>query len=147
MTEPTADTWHRDVIVLRTIVPALDTQSIVTTDAVAAELALPEPEVKLAMRNLHRGGQIVAHVVHDGGGDWDIWASDVTRDGLERSGAWPTPDGAADRIIAALEEIEANTDDEDTRSRVRKILDAAAGNGKQILVGVAAAAITGQLPS
>jgi len=145
MTEPPVDTWQRDVSVLRAIVPALDTQSLAMTDAIAEDLGLPERDVKLAMRNLHRGGQVVAHIMHDGGGDWDIWASDVTRDGLERSGAWPTPETAVDRLVAALEQIAQNTDDEEERTRLQQFAAFLKTGGKQVGLSLVTSVLTGQV--
>ena len=49
-------------------------------------------------------------------------------------------------MITALEAIADNTDDEDTRTRARKILDSLTGAGKTIGISVATAALTGQIP-
>lgn len=50
-------------------------------------------------------------------------------------------------MIAALEAIAESTDeDEDTRTRARRVLDGMLAGGKTIGLGVATAAITGQLP-
>jgi hypothetical protein len=62
-------------------------------------------------------------------------------------GLWPTPETALDRMVAALEAIAANTDDEDTRTRAWKALDAISGAGRSIGIAVASAAITGQIPT
>jgi hypothetical protein len=51
-------------------------------------------------------------------------------------GTWPTPEGLADRIIAALEDTAANAPTEEERSRAQKLLDAAKGVGKGVLTGV-----------
>lgn len=61
-------------------------------------------------------------------------------------GVWPTPGDAFARMIKALEAIAENTDDEDTRTRAKKILDGMTGAGRQIGISVATAVVTGQLP-
>ena len=75
-----------------------------------------------------------------------VFVSSVTRDGLTAAGAWPTPETAYDRMVAALEELAENAGDEDTRGRARRFLDGLTGAGKTIGISVATAAITGQLP-
>jgi hypothetical protein len=70
----------------------------------------------------------------------------ITAAARREVGLWPSPENALDRMIAALEAIATNTDDEDTRTRARKILDGLTGAGKTIGLTVAAAAITGQIP-
>jgi DNA-binding MarR family transcriptional regulator len=60
-------------------------------------------------------------------------------------GLWPSPETALDRMIAALEELAAKSESDETRGKAQKLLDGFAEAGRQIGVGVARAAITGSM--
>jgi hypothetical protein len=63
-------------------------------------------------------------------------------------GVWPSPESGLDRMIAALEAIANNIkEDEDTRGRARKALDALTGARKHIGLAMATAYATGQIPN
>ncbi len=72
-------------------------------------------------------------------------ALDVTQTALYAVGAWPTPETALDRMLAALDKIAQNTDDSGTRTNAQRT---AAWLRSSATVGltVASAMITGQLP-
>ena len=72
--------------------------------------------------------------------------TDVSGEALRQVGMWPTAETAFDRMITALQAIAVNTEDDDTRTRARKILDGLTCAGKSIGLSVATAAITGQIP-
>ncbi|MDN4175619.1 hypothetical protein QWY28_21840 [Nocardioides sp. SOB77] len=57
-----------------------------------------------------------------------------------------TAETALDRMIAALEAIAADTDDEDTRTRARKVIDGLSSAARLICLSVATTMATGQLP-
>lgn len=71
--------------------------------------------------------------------------AEISREAQRLVGAWPSPETATDRLIAALEKIAVSSDNEDERTRARRVLDAFAGSGRQIAVGVATAVVTGQV--
>ncbi|MCW2792874.1 MAG: hypothetical protein JWO76_1972 [Nocardioides sp.] len=100
-----------------------------------------------SLHNLRRGGYIrdQGRPRRAGAGPL-ITPLDVTEKALYAVGRWPTPETALNRMITALEAIAENTDDEDTRTRARKVLNGLTGAGRAIGISVAAAAITGQIP-
>lgn len=146
-TTEVTETWHnRDLPVLRVIVRLIEAHPTRRPSPrhVADELNLSDDDVIRAVYNLKRG-ELVRPVGPQRGGRMHEML-DVTHAGLLQSGAWPTPETALDRMIAALEAIAEHTDDEDTRTKARKLLDALKGAGTTVATSVAAAAITGQLP-
>lgn len=146
-TEPLPDAWvSRDLPVLR------EAARIVDADAnfagarfheVAEATGLHVDDVLLAARALESAGLVELRLVMPAkAGRFVRISAEARRD----VGLWPSPETGLDRMIAALEAIAENTDDDDTRTRARKILDALTGAGKTIGLSVAAAAITGQIP-
>lgn len=139
-----SDTWHnRDLPVLDAAVTGVDEDQFVDDSTIVRATGLSEEDVQRALRAL-ASDNLIKHgpVLADGSITLVTGVSGRARRAV---GAWPTPETAADRMIAALEQIAANTDDEDTRSRVRKILEGLGGSGRQIAVGVGTAIITGQV--
>jgi len=109
------------------------------------DLGVRVRDVMASFDTLKRTGFLDAHFSHDNSGEFSHIR--LTERGLRQTRLWPTPETALDRMIAALEAIADNTDeDEDTRTRARKILDGLGGAGRQIGISVAAAAIGGQIP-
>jgi hypothetical protein len=146
MTEPLPDTWHRrDLPVLREVVRRLDEHPYryVPDAAVAETTGIPVDDVRRSAITLERAGLV--KLIKDFSDELEFQEFRGTRP-LLLTGAWPTPETALDRMIAALEAIAEHTDDEDTRTRARKVLDGLSGAGKQIGISVAAAALTGQIP-
>lgn len=148
MTEPLPDTWHnRDLPVLREVVTRIDaqTRAKLPFKELTAALDFDDDTTSRALAALERDDLVT--LKWDIRGDWARIQSidDVSADAYRQVGAWPTPDTAADRLIAALEHLAATTDNDDERTRVRKILDGFAGSGRQIAVGVGTAIITGQV--
>jgi len=67
--------------------------------------------------------------------------------GLEAVGQWPSPDAAADRLVAALNAmIDATADGSPKQSRLKAARDGLLAAGRDVIVDVAGAAITGRLP-
>jgi hypothetical protein len=145
MSDQLDDVWNsRDLPVLREVCRIKERQlGAVDLEPVSETLGLSYDEVTAAALNLERDGLVE---LMRGFGDKGVThVKDVSGEALRKVGLW-SPDTAFDRMIAALEAIAANTDDEDTRTRARKILDGFAGAGRQIGVAVATAALTDQLP-
>jgi hypothetical protein len=144
------DPWtRRDLPVLKAIVDQCEAgkHPVRATD-VAQSLDLPVDQVRRAVTLLGRDGYLMLPTnAPRAGSHAGEFINDITPNAMRAVDLWPTPDTAFDRMIAALEAIAEHTDDEDTRTRTRKILDGFAGAGKTIGLGVATAAITGQLPT
>lgn len=142
------DNWNnRDLPVLRVIVELADEQpgEWVYVWDVAPQLGWDRNDVRVQQagrrfesagwcETTHRGPKI------DG-------FRNPSSDALRAVEEWPTPETALDRIVGALEQLAREATDDDTRTRARKILDGLQGAGKRIGLGVATAAITGQMPS
>ena len=143
MTELLNNDFPRDMCVLRTVVRLYKAERRpIPAREVAAALGMEYTDVADAYANLELG-----RYVHGARNERTI--SDhvfgITERALYATGVWPTPETALDRMVAALEAIVENTDDDDTRSRARRVLDGLTGAGKQIGISVATAAITGQI--
>lgn len=143
MTEPLADTWFpRDLPVLRTIVRLHDTEPHwVRLSDVARELGLEELTVFQSLRALEWAGFVTWEASTPPGSSRIKSHSAGAR---RETGAWPTPESGADRVVAALEQI-AHDGTEDERTRAQKILGELTGAGRQIAIGVATAVATGQV--
>jgi hypothetical protein len=145
MTEPNPDRWaSRDLPVLKSIVRRLDgRRAVIQARDVTEDTGLTAAEATAAVMNLRRGSYVIAREVW---AERDFMVTDITDKALYAAEVWPTEEMALDRMIAALETIAANTDDEDTRSRARRVLDGLADSGRQIGIAVAGAAISGKIP-
>jgi hypothetical protein len=145
MTEHLDDVWHtRDFPVLREVCRAKEQQhgvGFVDLHPISETLGIPYEQATAAALDLERGSYV--ELLQAGGST--IHVKDVTDTALREVGLWPSPETALDRMIAALQDIAENTDDEDTRTRTRKILEAVTGAGRELGIAVAAAIIGGQL--
>lgn len=140
MTEPLLDTWHsRDLPVLRTVVRLWDEQ-LVPIQTGEIERALPEldpADITRALVALKGAGLI------EGNGAWGVpilRVSDPTAEARRLSGAWPSADSVADRLLAELRDLAEYGPDESTKTKARKALDALGGFSRDVLVSVIGAA-------
>lgn len=142
MTEQLPDVWaNRDFVVLRELCRRFDERrQFIDLDTIAEATGLNTNDVERAARNLERDGLVTI------GSGLGILFSDVSADAFRLVGLWPTPETALDRMITALEQLAERGETEDDRSRARKILDNLRGASTQVAIGVATAAINGQLP-
>lgn len=141
------DVWSiRDLPVLVATVRLLDeTGRPVQANQISTATGIAEAEVQRALTNLGREHLEVADWGSLVGKDWVAIAK--TAAGLRAAGAWPSAEVAADRLIAALEEIIDNTvDGSPKQSRLKAARDALLAAGRDVLVEVAGAAITGRVP-
>jgi hypothetical protein len=146
MTEPLADTWQtRDLPVLRIAVAALDERPGWAAEVDEIDHGMDQEEFMRAVQRLEHGGYLTAEWSITFGSTELISITSATKAAFEATGAWPTSDVAADRLLAALKDLADGGRTEDVRSRARKALDALSGAGRDIAVGVATAALGGQL--
>lgn len=149
------DTWYRrDLPVLREVVRHFDespgrhfrlaeiTQAV-NTDSDGE--SWDDATIGRALAVLERNALLTMFWTERVGGRRIAGVSEIAGKAHRLVGAWPTPESGADRLIAALERIAENTDDADERGRAQRVLEAFAGSGRQIAVGVATAIATGQL--
>jgi hypothetical protein len=141
------DTWSwRDLPVLREAARGVDAEPIlgIRLGEVAEATGLNNADVYRASKALQAAGLVE---LREYAGD----GSDNSFEGVSGAarvlvGQWPTEETALDRMIAALEEIAANTDDSDTRTNAQKFAAWLRTGATTVGLSVATAAITGRLP-
>jgi hypothetical protein len=145
VSEPLDDVWYsRELPVLREAVRGINAGlNGVPVRTIAEATGLNADDVVLSLHALEAVGLVEMRWVMPAA-HGRVWR--VSGDAQRATGAWPTPEAALDRMIAALDAIAASTDDEDTRTRVAKIKDALLAGGKQIGLAVATTVITGVVP-
>jgi hypothetical protein len=108
---------------------------------VATSVALPLDEVVAAGQRLAGEYIVIKDLTTFGGPDWAATA--LTSAGLREVGLWPTPETALDRFVAALEAAEAQAAPED-KPKLRAVIRAVGGMGRDLGVNVFSALLTGQ---
>jgi hypothetical protein len=145
--QPLDDTWEgRDLPVLREAVRGADAEPNVGIrfEAISAATGLSVDDVYRAARALEDAGFVTVHGVIP---PHASRINHVSAEARQITGAWPTPEHALDRMVAALEAIAGNTEaDEDTRSRARRALDGIKAGGRDVLVASLAAAAASAVP-
>ena len=77
----------------------------------------------------------------------DCYVDGITAEGLRAAGQWPSPEAAVDRFIAAIDEQINNTAEGTPRlSRLRTLRESVTGIGREVLVEVMGAVVTGRIP-
>lgn len=126
------DVWTtRDLPVLAATARLLDEKPGHPRQAnkVEAATGIAEADVKRAFVNLSREHLDVA----DWGGmtSKDYAVTGITADGLRAAGQWPSPEVAADRLVAALNElIDNTTEGSPKQSRLKAARDSLLGVGR-----------------
>jgi hypothetical protein len=146
--QPLPDTWHsRDLPVLRTIVRLHDADPIdlVRVNHIESELAgtLSEDDIQRAGIALEEAGLID---ISGSSGLPLLFVKSITANARQLAGSWPTADTAADRLLAALDALAAQSHDEPTRTRARTVREQVGGFSRDTLAAIAATVITGQIP-
>ncbi|MDP9466556.1 MAG: hypothetical protein M3P31_04860 [Actinomycetota bacterium] len=103
------------------------------------DTGLDAVQVDQAGRALRDEGYVALYF--EGGGGFAV--THVTGDGRRAVGAWPTPQSLADRLVEAVERGLAEASSEEERSRWQKLRDGITGAGRDVMVGVATAALGG----
>jgi hypothetical protein len=139
------DTWFsRDLPVLVEAVRHFDAvNQPLSADTVAETLGWDVETVMAAVRALDRGGLVQDMV---GGGAPGAWIGAVSADAYRAAGAWPSPDTAADRLLAALQAaVDKAPEGSEAKTRARRILDGVVAAGRDFAVDVASGVVTGQI--
>lgn len=115
------------------------------SQSIAKVLGLDQRDVAAALTNLsHRHLEVRDASTY---GERGCYVVGIRPAGLEAVGQWPSPETAADRLIAALEALIDNTaEGSPKQSRLKAARDGLLGAGRDVLVEVAGAAITGRIP-
>ena len=146
MTSPLPDTWHsRDLPVLTTVVRLCEhrPRSWVSPDTLRAELDMDERNLQRAILALESAGYFRTSWA---GGELIPSVSKVSPKARQAAGSWPTCDAAADRLLAALEQLASAGADEPTRSKARGAREHLGAMSRDTLAAIAATIITGQVP-
>jgi DNA-binding MarR family transcriptional regulator len=142
------DTWsRRDLPVLREAARGVDDNPPpvgIRIQEIAEHSNLTVDDVYKATKALEAAGLIEVRWVHPATAGRIVQVSAHAR---QLVGQWPSEETGLQRMIAALQAIAENTqEDEDTRTRAKKALDAITGTGKKIGLAMAIAYATGQIP-
>ncbi|MGC4940784.1 hypothetical protein [Kribbella sp. DT2] len=137
-------TWEtRDLPVLEAIVRLYDeTGSAMRPSAINAAAGLSEDDLQRALRALRDNEPPFVTKMSGSLGGGIMLVGAPTGHARRVVGAWPTPEGLADRIVAALNEAADNEPDEAKKTKLRRAAEAVAGVGRDILTDVTAQVIT-----
>lgn len=141
------DTWStRDLPVLKVIVELADQgESSVEPAEIQRRTGLSAQQVQVALAALDdEDPSLISIIGHTrGDGTREIYAAQQpTGEARRRVGSWPTPEGLADRLIAALKEAaEAETDPE-RKTKWETVAGFLSGVGQGVLIGVLTKALT-----
>jgi hypothetical protein len=141
------DVWAaRDYPVLVAVARLLEEQDLLQAGDIALYCGLSQREVVLALTNLgHRHLVVTDASTYDGR---DNYVTGIRPEGLEAVGQWPSAGVAADRLIAALDAlVDTSPMDSPKRNRLVAIRDGLLTAGRDVMVDVAAAVISGRIPS
>jgi hypothetical protein len=143
--EPLPDQWYsRDLLVLREVARAFAADP--TTNRVAVETVAGALDVDEAIVSAVGETLIDAGFVDGMSTDWGLIAfTKLTPAGRREVGLWPSPDIAADRLLAVLQAAVHNAPEGEPKRRARRVLDAFVAAGRDFAVDVAAGVTTGQL--
>ncbi len=136
-------TWEsRDVLVLDAAVRRVDEHGAPpgpTVTQLAKMTGLSVADVGRALAAL--SGQYV-EISRGHGPEGSRRVDGIYPEARRAVGQWPTLEGWADRLIAALTEAADNEPDEQKRGRLRQLRDGAVGLGREALVALLANAAT-----
>lgn len=146
MPELLDDKWQsRDFPTLRAVAKIADENLIgAQLRDVAEATGLTTDETMLSFRALEDAGMFEVRWMM-GGGD-SSRATHMSGEARKLVGLWPSPDSAADRLLAAIDQAAERSSDPGQRSRLQRAGEALRSAGRDITVGVATAVLTGQLP-
>jgi len=140
------DVWtSRDYPVLVAVAQLLEEHDLLQSGEIAAYCGRDQREVVLALTNLsHRHLVVRDASTYDGR---DNYVTGILPDGLEAVGQWPSSDVAADRLLEALDALADSAPvDSPKRNRLIAIRDALLSAGRDVVVDVAGAVISGRIP-
>jgi len=139
------DTWsRRELPLLREAAGRLEAgETNLYVSALAEELAMDPNQAQLAVDALSDDGYLDGVRVEEIRGP--VVVTHISAKARRELGQWPSGEVGADRLMAALDSLIAQAKPDD-RSRLEKIRDGLVGAGRDLVVSVAAAVITGQIP-
>jgi hypothetical protein len=139
------DSWFsRELPVLIEVVRHFDsTHQPLAATVIANDLGWEVEKVKAGVRALIRGRYVEELGIDMGqGGEW---IGQVSADAYRVTGAWPSADTAADRLLAALDAAVERAPEGEPKSRAKRIRDGFLAAGRDFAVDVASGVLTGQI--
>lgn len=137
---PETWTW-RDLPVLTAVVEQFDPHmngNYPDVPDIVEATGLSMDDVARALNALD--GEYLTLDRHGSGGapptEW--WVSGISSVARRAVGQWPSPDVLVDRLTTALQQVADQASDENTKSRVRRAVEALGGLTKDVVVEVAA---------
>jgi len=134
------DLWALDGPVLDTLIDLLEVRG---EERVALRSNVPEEfgaeTVPASLARLHRAGLIEGIALDR---QTVIMVKAVTPSGLERAGAWPSPERWAEAIAVTLERAAERTEDPKHRKLLRDTGRLVGGAARDLVVAVAAGQLT-----
>jgi hypothetical protein len=113
----------------------LDIANIVTATGLSAD------DVNRALRALASARPPLIEGIEIGEATYPIILTGVTERARREVGAWPSPEGLADRVIAAMEQAAEDEPDAEKRGKLRQLASLLGDMGRDILVDVASKAL------
>jgi hypothetical protein len=136
------DSWSTwDLPILTSIVARYELDGYVGRDTIVDDTGLDVSLVERRARDLRAAGWFGAYF--EGGGEFSV--NEISEAARRTVGAWPSPERAADRLLAAVERAIEQAATPEERGRLVKIRDGLAGVGRDLLVNIGSAIITGQM--
>ncbi len=131
------DLWTTDSRVLNAVVQHIEVEGRGRPNMtdLYASLELDEARGARSVERLVDAGMLRDQATF--GGAWFV--TGVTERGLRESGAWPTADQLAERVVSALDEAAEREPEPDKRSKLRGLATGLGGAGRDVLVDVMAA--------
>ena len=141
--EPLPDTWYtRDFLVLREVGRRVEAGEPLGVDDIATALGLARDVVGKAGSRLKEEGYLKAG---EAMGIGAVRFFDLTAKGRREVGQWPSAETAADRLIAVLEQRIMSAPNDEERTRWQKLRDGFLGAGRDVVVDITSAVLTGQI--
>jgi hypothetical protein len=144
VTEPTVwETLHFPVLKASVEGVIADRTSMgVNLRQLATTTGLELTDVLAAVRQLQHTGHLELRLVGPAARGRVVRVSEKA---LQEVGQWPTAETGVDRLIAALEQIAQNTDDDDERTRLQQFAGFLKSSGQQVGLSLVTAVLTGQV--
>ncbi len=138
MTSKPFDQWHdRDLPVLRAVVHAIDGSfEGPEPDELVESSGLSPKDVNAALLALHRGEYLEVAISTTFGGSEILGVNTISEKAYRAAGAWPSREGMADELLAALRDLAEYSDDPVEKSRAKKALEALGGFSRDTLIAV-----------
>lgn len=132
-------TWeNRELVVLDLLVRYFDDPDAfrLGIPAIVQQTGLSDDQVKRALRALASASPPLIEGTGFGEISYPVWMTGVTERARRLVGAWPSPGGLADRLIAALESAAETEQDEEKRTTLKRMASLLGGMGRDIFVDV-----------